>query len=234
MLSDTVGKMITTWRQRRGWNRERLAEECSKAGMPELTHAVLTNIESGRRNKDGARRRTVSVDELTVIAYALNIPPILLLVPYPEEENCEVLPNKEVATYGAVQWIQGIRIFPGSADEIGSQQTWQEASYPLLFLLNHNSAMDAYIRALGDAHEIQDSESTSQELASMRAWEAERIIVATRDAMRKNKFPLPKLPSYAAHLENRTAEDYQLARVINSLNDIEYYGRKAIPKKEES
>lgn len=78
MLSDEVAERINSRRRALGWNRGRLAEECTKLGAPELTVDALTNIESGRR-QDGVRRRLITIDELVVIAEALSVRPSWLL-----------------------------------------------------------------------------------------------------------------------------------------------------------
>lgn len=73
MLSDVVAGRIILWRKRRGWNRERLAEECKRQGMAELTPAVIGSIETGRR-LDGVRRRHITIDELAVLARVFEVP----------------------------------------------------------------------------------------------------------------------------------------------------------------
>lgn len=44
-----------------------------------MTFAVLTNIETGRLREDGTRRRTVSIDEVYALAWALKVKPSDLL-----------------------------------------------------------------------------------------------------------------------------------------------------------
>lgn len=80
-LSDVVAERVSTWRRRRGWNRDALAVACADLGAPELTHAAITNIETGRRNHVGQRRRMVTVDEAAVLAAALRILPVMLTDP---------------------------------------------------------------------------------------------------------------------------------------------------------
>ncbi len=66
---------IKTSRLARGWTAKDLAVNCAMWGAPEITAAVVANIETGRRGSDGVRRRDVSVDELLVLAYVLEISP---------------------------------------------------------------------------------------------------------------------------------------------------------------
>lgn len=62
-------------RQQRGWTAARLAQRCAETGAPEITTAVIANIETGRRDQDGRRRRDVTVDELVAFARALDMRP---------------------------------------------------------------------------------------------------------------------------------------------------------------
>ena len=66
-------------RKARGWQVADLAARCAELGHPELTENVLENIESGRRSRDGRRRRAITVDELRVLADALGFSPVDVL-----------------------------------------------------------------------------------------------------------------------------------------------------------
>lgn len=73
-LSDTVGRRVREERKARSLSAAQLAEMCKTVGYPELTTHAINNIETGRRDKDGKRRRAVSVDELAALAQGLEIP----------------------------------------------------------------------------------------------------------------------------------------------------------------
>jgi transcriptional regulator with XRE-family HTH domain len=103
--SDYVAARIREVRRAHGLSIAQLAAKCSQLGAPQLTPAVLDNIETGRRNKDGGRRRHVTVDELLAVALALNAPPLYLIIPpdYPDEPypvtSTEALPRHQVAAW---------------------------------------------------------------------------------------------------------------------------------------
>lgn len=78
--SDEVAERIRTERKQREWSARELAERCAAAGAPELTDNVIENIER-RRTTSGRRGRDVTVDQLLVLAYVLEISPIALLLP---------------------------------------------------------------------------------------------------------------------------------------------------------
>lgn len=73
MLSDMVAEQVRRLREERGMRRLDLAEKCAALGWPALTEGALGNIETGRRGEDGQRRREVTVDELFVLAEALDV-----------------------------------------------------------------------------------------------------------------------------------------------------------------
>jgi transcriptional regulator with XRE-family HTH domain len=77
--SDVVARRVKELRRQRDWSAARLAEECAKLGFPQLTESVIANIESGRRDESGRRRRDVTVNELDAFARTLGAAPADLL-----------------------------------------------------------------------------------------------------------------------------------------------------------
>lgn len=76
--------------------------------MPEITAQSVSNIETGRRDKDGRRRRFVTVDELIALAVALQVAPVHLL--------SKPLPPDELPLPGAWQ---------GAPDAVGLALVWR-------------------------------------------------------------------------------------------------------------
>jgi hypothetical protein len=72
-VSDVCARRVRELRQQWGWSAARLAEQCAAMGAPQLTASVIANIESGRRDKQGRRRRDVTVDEAFAFARALQV-----------------------------------------------------------------------------------------------------------------------------------------------------------------
>jgi transcriptional regulator with XRE-family HTH domain len=79
IVSDLIAERLRDVRFELGWTAAELAAACARAGQPRITAAVIANIETGRRNPDGTRRRQVSVDEMLLFAAVLKIPPADLL-----------------------------------------------------------------------------------------------------------------------------------------------------------
>jgi transcriptional regulator with XRE-family HTH domain len=99
--SDIVGERVKKIRQDRRWTAEALAMRCP----PEITRSVIANIETGRRDAHGQRRRDVTVDELVSLAHALEVAPILLLAPLSDDESLKVAPGVELGPLDAAPWL---------------------------------------------------------------------------------------------------------------------------------
>ncbi|WP_329597771.1 helix-turn-helix transcriptional regulator [Streptomyces pseudovenezuelae] len=83
---------VAKQRQRRGWDQSRLAQLVTDAGRP-MSASVLGKIESGTRRVD--------VDDLVVIAAALDVPPAQLLPGVQATEDVD--PFEEAAAPGTVK-----------------------------------------------------------------------------------------------------------------------------------
>lgn len=105
--SDVVAARVKELRRRRGWSAQELANRCVELGAPKVTAATIANIETGRM-KDDRRTRMLTVDELLVFALALDVPPLLLLMP--EGGALDVTPDKAMRDPMAVAtWVSGIK-----------------------------------------------------------------------------------------------------------------------------
>jgi transcriptional regulator with XRE-family HTH domain len=88
--SDVVAGRVRDIRHKRGLTVAQLAARLADRGMPGLTEQALYNLEAGRPDRRGLRRRAVSVDELLALAYALEVSPLDLLVPIDDEQTISV------------------------------------------------------------------------------------------------------------------------------------------------
>ncbi|MER7002219.1 helix-turn-helix transcriptional regulator [Dactylosporangium sp. NPDC000555] len=103
-ISATTATRLIELRERLKLTRDAVAVSAREHGAPaSFTAAVLRNIETGRPDAAGNRRRMVSVDELVVLAAALDVSPLELIdteyaelfgaqtapVPAPATKTCE-------------------------------------------------------------------------------------------------------------------------------------------------
>lgn len=107
--SAVIADQVRERRRQLDMNRQQLADKCASVGAPGLTLAALTNIETGRPDKAGKRRRDVTVEELFALACALNIHPVDLMVPSTaaDEESYGVTPEITTTAATARDWISG-------------------------------------------------------------------------------------------------------------------------------
>lgn len=109
--SEVVAARVKEARKRRGWNATQLAQRCAEIGAPELTAQAIANIENGRRDATGRRRRHVTVDEVLALAIALDVAPVHLMVPL--EEGAYWVTPRGMTKIGLVRhWIRGTEPFP--------------------------------------------------------------------------------------------------------------------------
>lgn len=229
MLSDVVGERITTWRKRRGWNRERLAEECSKAGM-KMSASIITDIESGRVNKQtGIRRRTVSVDELAVFAFALNIAPPMLMTSYPDDLVSEIFPGTLTYSYLALSWIAGDQPSPVALSDMPTGhevdiEAYTKDSYPMMMLAYHDNMVLVRTGLASDLAEAVQGDSQGDPVVSEKRYsilaqieDADENLVDLRDDFRKLGYPEPRLPEALSYLEGKSAKDYQIKLTARAI-----------------
>ncbi|WHM37561.1 helix-turn-helix transcriptional regulator [Streptomyces sp. BPTC-684] len=179
ILSDLVADQIRMHRTRLGLNREQLAEECARIGAPELTYATITNIETGRRDKSGKRRREVTVDELMTFAYALGVPPLLLALPLGSVDR---VPSPTrwggLHPHYAWRWVTGEeppasrdergRIIAdstkiGGGDGPGRMEVWRQVSVPTEVYRSLQAAQAALQKATGRHHFAQERHGADAE-----------------------------------------------------------------------
>jgi len=116
--STVVAQRLKESRRRHGWTAKQLAEQCAKAGATYLTAAVLANIESGRPDLNGKRRRDITVDELLLLAFILDVAPLYLLgLPASTAGTTavEITPNRAVSDPDELlRWLRGDQALPGT------------------------------------------------------------------------------------------------------------------------
>ncbi|MFJ8269467.1 hypothetical protein ACIQ8G_03695 [Streptomyces sp. NPDC094154] len=112
-MSDVVAARVQEVRKMRVWTIKQLAERCAELGFPELTPNALYNLEGGRRDEEGRRRRNVTVDELLCLADALDVAAVNLLVPL-EEVPYWYTPERQESSGRVREWIRGTRPLPST------------------------------------------------------------------------------------------------------------------------
>ena len=143
--SDLVAQRIKHARTQHAWTAKDLAERCADLGAPEISAAVIANIETGRRDDDGNRRRDVSIDEVLILALALEVPPAFLFVPLNGHDELQVTPTRSMGAFTAAAWVDGAddairslsgQPYPESPEDRERWAQWRRSARPLALLRN--------------------------------------------------------------------------------------------------
>lgn len=107
--SEIIAAQVRRRRRQLDLNRQQLADRCASIGAAQLTPAALTNIETGRPDSSGKRRREVTVEELLALSHALGIHPVDLMVPgdAADDDPYDVTPDVATTASVAREWISG-------------------------------------------------------------------------------------------------------------------------------
>jgi transcriptional regulator with XRE-family HTH domain len=169
-VTGTVVAQLKRLRRRREVTAAALAQRCATLGAPEITEHVIRNIEVGRR--------TVSVDQIAVLALALDVAPAHLLCPArPREGQVGPAPIRVTETVAAqpeeyAQWVRGDAPLPE-----GDEQAFYAYALENTPSAKERQAMVAYAR-----HRVRDR--SARLVQELQADAAARITQARADTLR--------------------------------------------------
>ena len=96
--TESIGRGLSALREVRGLSAAQLAQRCSELGYP-ISRSQITKLEIGDR-------KSVTVQEVAVLASALAVPPLYLLFPLSVHET-QHLPGESTHPYYAMLWWMG-------------------------------------------------------------------------------------------------------------------------------
>lgn len=217
-LSDVVADQIRKRRDALGLTREQLAERCAELGVPELTYGAITNIETGRKTREGTRRRLVAVDELATIARALHIPPALLAFPIGRAKQVEALPGDAIPTGAALAWFTGEQRYPsermprGEIDEATGlpewfddpEEGWEQGAAPVALWRQHADQVSRWYAAVTVARRENPADAPETEFRARLGRLQQGIeeeLRRTRTTMRQLGLTPPALTTELKHVD---------------------------------
>lgn len=126
MTSNTVGKNLKRLRTAGGMTTRVLAASLAENGAP-MSASGISEIENGRRG--------VNVDQLTALAAALDVSPLALLTPIPDDAD----PDAEVMLSGTSPeraedmhlWLRGDRPLNAHLMDDFEQEAFRRRSNPV-------------------------------------------------------------------------------------------------------
>ena len=144
-----------------------LADRCAELGMPSLKRQAITNLENGRRGM-------VTVEELLVLAQALDTSPVTLLMPDPSEELA-VTSKVTIDAHRLVLWLASERPAVGPPtvrfERSVVRARWHRAAYEAQRRANDADRSARWARKDGDEEEaaehLRERDRHLQELAAV-------------------------------------------------------------------
>lgn len=94
--AEVVAQQVRYYRKARGMSAQNLSDACAELGLP-IHRSVIANFENGRRAK-------LDLGELMTIALALDVAPILLMLP---QDGAMEIGGRSMARPDALAWIAG-------------------------------------------------------------------------------------------------------------------------------
>lgn len=130
-LTTEVGQRLRAERTRQGLSAQDIAERTRLLGH-EVKRALIADMENGRRP-------VLPLADVLVLSAALNVPPLMLLLPPLAEHDVEVLPGQFVGSSDAIDWFDGssplgtgAMPWSNSLDDDGDHSDWLDSARPLV------------------------------------------------------------------------------------------------------
>lgn len=159
-ITQCLAAQVRTYRRRQDLTLAQLAEKCAELGAPQLSYSALANIERGATADAKRKPRDVSLDELAVLARALDVPPVMLLFPIGTGQRVEITPGFDITAWDAAQWFSGeLFLAPEGSSHFAT---------PVYLYRQHAEWVDKFIAA-PEAEQDKLREATEQMLQNIRA-----------------------------------------------------------------
>jgi transcriptional regulator with XRE-family HTH domain len=136
--TEIAGRRLRELRSVRKLSAQALADRCAELGVTSLKRQVITNIENGRRG-------FVGIDELLALAWALDAPPVMFMLPIGRDERLRVTPSSSLNAAIALPWVAGE--MPAAAGDRQRRLAWQAVIGPVSTYRAIRTAYDAAGRA---------------------------------------------------------------------------------------
>ena len=152
---DVAGYRIAEFRRRRGLTAEQLAARCRQLGAAHITRSFVANIES--------RRRGLSVDDLLVLALALDVAAMELLALAPDRDEVLSITTTVGVTDAELLrgWLVGQAALPESNARLYYGSALERLEAP------GGVAMSAYAKAVVQERTAQIAAQYEQEATEL-------------------------------------------------------------------
>lgn len=175
-----VAARVKQFRTAHGWSARELAERCAEAGAPHLERSILANLENGRR-------KTVTIDEVLVLAWVLGVPAAMLFIPLGTEHEIAITSEIVMHPHLAFRWLVGDEEPPTSERLVAGHvdsALFNRAAQPIRLYDRLSEVQDALGRAERDLAWAKDAGKADQaKAAEQRRDEALQRLADVLDDM---------------------------------------------------
>ena len=191
-VAHSVGRQVNRLRNSKQpkVSAQQLADECSRIGST-ISRSTIAKLESGTR-------AFVTLDEVLVMAFALDVPPVLLIAAVGTREDTEVLPGRQLASWDAARWIAGAF----SIEEVDGSLSAHDAGEDDLIVRFY--LHEELVQEILDTGPSEGYKDGSGKIVRMR-----RVLIdhlrADRAQMRREGIVPPSLPADLRHLDDQRA-----------------------------
>jgi transcriptional regulator with XRE-family HTH domain len=204
-LASQVAKNARLIRQARGLHLADVAERMTQYGQP-LSLSGVSKVEQGRRG--------VNLDELAALARALDVTPLLLVLPIGHAATVELFPDTPpVSTWEAADWFAGgavpAHLKPGPAPHAKPASgpfapllpPWPDAA--VRYFRDHDRMRENLLSADRDVQRASDHETYVRDVERRRLC-AEDLLVVRHDMRQMGLEPPALDPPLRAVLGDET------------------------------
>lgn len=189
-LAGLVGRRVAYFRKQRKLTAAQLSDELKERLGFEMKRTVIGGLETGTR-------RTVGLAEILALANVLSVPPLLLMVPLGDEDECqdeiEIVPGTRIHPWLAAQWIVGDGLPPFAEFTVDQANEHLDLVNFLGLYRQHNALVGQWARTLG-------MEQPAERAA--RQQEIENALALVRWSIRdRDGVPPPLPPGLAAAVD---------------------------------
>lgn len=188
-IGEVLAEKVRTYRERLGLRQEDLAERTAQLGHP-LSRVTLAKIEAG-----GSRADNATLDDVLVLAAALDVPPPLLFLPLGEAESIELAPGLIAHPHVVLDWLAGEDDLRGSVPWPGHVEAWSRNVHPVRMFRGLRERQDA--AGLADAEARGFDKQQESDRAAEARHRFDRALVslgAWLEAMRSAGLATPVMP----------------------------------------
>jgi transcriptional regulator with XRE-family HTH domain len=186
-LTGVIAREMRRYRTERGLSAQKLADRCDQLGFP-VPRSVIANLENGYRE-------SVSVAELLILARALDIPPVLLVIPLGRERDAEVAPGVTTSAFVAAAWFSG-----QARSSAGPDVIWADDDDVLPLFFDHEHLVREW-QDIRRGEKLMTADGEVIETAADRKRKVTAELRRHRSRMRKAGLVLPELPAALAGID---------------------------------